>query len=154
GYCLGWVGLDADEFCARSAPTSRPYVREWAAAVGKTLLGAAVLWKVLRLLPAERPALIAGAGFAGLVIFLHFGLFQLRALVWRQSGVAVQPIMHGPLLATSLADFWGRRWNRAYRRVSYEYFFRPAVSRFGVATGTLTAFLMSGLVHEVVISFP
>jgi alginate O-acetyltransferase complex protein AlgI len=154
GYSLAWVGLDADEFCSRSVPTNRPRLREWTAAVGKTLLGAAVLWAVLRLLPAGRPTLIAGAGFAGLVIFLHFGLFHLLALVWRQNGVGVQPIMHRPLLATSLADFWGRRWNRAYRRVSFEYFFRPAVSRFGVAAGTLTAFLMSGIVHELVISFP
>ena len=117
-------------------------------------MGAAVLWGLIRLLPADRPAMVAGAGFAALLIFLHFGLFHLLALLWRQNGVAVQPIMCQPLLATSLADFWGRRWNRAYRRVSFEYFFRPSVSRLGIAFGTLAAFLMSGLLHELVISFP
>jgi alginate O-acetyltransferase complex protein AlgI len=152
-YFFGWIGLDADEFCTRFEGT-RLQTRDWAAAVGKTLLGATLVWGLVRLLPADRPLLSAGMGFAALIVFVHFGLFHILALVWRQFGVGAEPIMNAPLLATSLADFWGRRWNLAYRRVSFDYFFRPAVSRFGVAAGTLIAFLMSGLVHDLVISFP
>ena len=66
----------------------------------------------------------------------------------------MQPIMDRPFAATSLVDFWGRRWNRAYRRVSFEYFFRPSVRWFGPALGTLFAFTASGLIHESVISWP
>jgi len=154
GYLIGWVGFDAEEFCTRSKLDIRPQAWEWAAAIAKTMLGAGMLWALIRLLPADRPTLVAGMGFAGLIMLLHFGLFHLLALLWRRNGVAVRPIMHWPLLATSLADFWGQRWNRAYRRISFEYFFRPAVNRFGIVAGTFVAFLMSGLIHELVISFP
>src|ERR1700693_4329200 len=51
-YFFGWVGLDVDEFCTRLELDSRPPPREWAAAAAKTLLGAAVLWGLVRLLPA------------------------------------------------------------------------------------------------------
>ena len=154
GYFCGWVGLDADEFCKSPSSVKQPVGRDWALAAGKTLLGAAVLWGRLRHLPADRPIVIGALGFASLLLVLHFGVFHLLALAWRRKGVPVEPIMCLPLLARSLADFWGQRWNRAYRQVSFDYFFRPAISRFGVAFGTLSAFLASGLIHELVISFP
>jgi hypothetical protein len=154
GYLFGWVGLDADEFCVLAQPNRTCGTWEWGLAIAKTLLGAGVLWGLIRRLPADQPIVIGGCGFAGLVLFLHFGLFHLLALAWQRHGVGVEPIMHVPLLATSLADFWGQRWNRAYRRVSFDWFFRPAVSRFGVAAGTLIAFIASGVIHEFVISYP
>jgi hypothetical protein len=154
GYLFGWVGLNADEFCAAASADRQPSAREWALAAAKTMLGAFLLWGLIRRLPADQPTVIGGAGFASLILFLHFGIFHLLALVWRQNGIGVEPIMHVPLLATSLADFWGQRWNRAYRRVSFDWFFRPAVSRFGVMAGTLIAFIASGVIHEVVISYP
>jgi hypothetical protein len=154
GYLFGWVGLDVDEFCVPAQPDQTGGAREWGVAIVKTLLGAAVLWGLIHRLPANQPIVIGGCGFAGLILFLHFGLFHLLALTWQRHGVGVQPIMHFPLLAVSLADFWGRRWNRAYRRVSFDWFFRPAVSRFGVIAGTLIAFIASGVIHEIVISFP
>lgn len=154
GYFCGWVGLDANEFCDRSFADHRPTANEWRIATANTLLGAIVLWGLTRTLPANRLALVGGVGFAGLILFLHFGLFHLLALVWRLAGIGVQTIMHFPFRATSLSDFWGQRWNRAYRQISFVLFFRPATSRYGVVAGTLIAFLFSGLFHELVISFP
>ncbi len=153
-YLLGWVGTDADGFCSPISPTAFPVPREWLAALGQTLVGAGILWGGIRFLPSDRTVAIGAVGFAGIILFLHFGLFHLLALVWRRGGAAVQPIMNRPFVATSLADFWGRRWNRAYRQVSYDYFFRPLIHRFGLSLGTLLAFVASGLIHETVISFP
>ncbi|MGE5191312.1 MAG: MBOAT family protein [Deltaproteobacteria bacterium] len=154
GYLFGWVGLDVDEFCALARFDRKVAAREWILAAMMTMCGAMALWVLIPHLPAAQPVSTGGLGFAGMLLFLHFGLFHLLALAWRRNGIAVEPIMHLPLLATSLADFWGRRWNRAYRQVSFDYFFRPAVSRFGVVVGTLIAFFASGLIHELVISFP
>jgi alginate O-acetyltransferase complex protein AlgI len=154
GYLFGWVGLDADEFCAPAAQQAHSTAREWLAALSHTLLAMGVLWGGIRFLPADRPIVIGAVGMAGIILLLHFGLFHLLALVWRCFSVVVQPIMRHPFASTSLADFWGRRWNRAYRRVSFEYFFRPFVRWIGPPIGTLLAFLASGLIHESVISYP
>jgi alginate O-acetyltransferase complex protein AlgI len=153
-YFIAWVGFDANEFFAPTAPEVKAPAHEWLVALGQTLVGAGLLWGGIRWLPADRPALIGAAGFAGIILLLHFGLFRLLALAWRRAGAGVQPIMDRPFMATSLSDFWGRRWNRAYRRISFEYFFRPFVRRFGPAIGTQLAFVASGLIHESVISFP
>lgn len=154
GYFIAWPGLDADEFFRRRTTGGPPRTAEWMQAIGKTLCGMLLLWKVIPAIPADRPRLIGALGMAGIVVVLHFGLFHLLALLWQHAGADVRPIMRFPVGATSVADFWGNRWNRAYRRASLDYFFRPCALRFGAAIGALAAFLISGLIHELVISVP
>ena len=62
--------------------------------------------------------------------------------------------MHAPILATSLGDFWGRRWNLAFRDLAHSYIFRPLIRRTGPAAATLAAFVASGVIHDAVISIP
>src|SRR5207302_81500 len=87
-------------------------------------------------------------------LFLHFGVFHLLALAWRRVGVKVLPVMRAPLLATSLSDFWSSRWNTAFSKLANELVFRPLTRRWGVTKAMLGVFLLSGLVHEAVISIP
>ena len=62
--------------------------------------------------------------------------------------------MQRPLESTSLSELWGKRWNLGFRKLSYSLVFRPLQRRFGVVAATLGAFLVSGLIHELVISVP
>lgn len=64
------------------------------------------------------------------------------------------PIMDWPILASSIAEFWGRRWNLAFRDVTRRYIFRPLVGPVGAAAATMAVFIVSGLVHDLVISVP
>src|SRR5690606_23708207 len=56
--------------------------------------------------------------------------------------------------AANLADFWSRRWNRAFRDLSYANVYRPTVRKFGGAIATFAVFLFSGIVHDLVITLP
>jgi alginate O-acetyltransferase complex protein AlgI len=62
--------------------------------------------------------------------------------------------MDDPLRSTSVAEFWGRRWNGAFNDLALGLVFRPLARRFGVSGATLSAFGVSGLIHELVISLP
>jgi hypothetical protein len=62
--------------------------------------------------------------------------------------------MNRPLESTSLSEFWGRRWNIAFRDLTYRFLFRPCASWFGPRWGILAGFLFSGAIHDVVISVP
>jgi alginate O-acetyltransferase complex protein AlgI len=90
----------------------------------------------------------------GLIVLLGFGVPHLASMFWRFLGVNAEPIMHNPLLVSSLADFWGRRWNRAFRDVVCPLFCYPLVPKLGRGGALVAGFLVSGLVHELVISFP
>lgn len=90
----------------------------------------------------------------GLILLLHFGTFDLLALLWQSAGVNAEPIMRSPLSSTSLGELWGRRWNIGFRELSHELVFQPIRKSVGLVPATLAAFLASGLIHDFVISFP
>jgi hypothetical protein len=90
----------------------------------------------------------------GVIFTLHFGTFHLMSLAWRRLGVDVTPIMRNPFKSTSLADFWGRRWNTAFHELAARFTFEPLRARVGASAAALVVFLVSGVVHELVISLP
>jgi alginate O-acetyltransferase complex protein AlgI len=153
-YLLLWPGMDAHTFLDPSLRPARPARTNWLTAAAQLLLGALLLWAVARQ-PVVGSGLLRGwIGMLGLILLLHFGLFQLLALFWQARGVWAPPIMRSPLLAASLAELWGERWNLAFRQLSHVILFGPLRGRVGAGRAALVAFLASGLIHELVISLP
>src|SRR5205814_7693967 len=62
--------------------------------------------------------------------------------------------MDAPLWSTTVSEGWGRSWNAAFNRIALDVVFRPLARRRGTMIATLAAFLVSGLIHELVISLP
>jgi len=153
-FLVVWPGMDAAAFLSRSSGEARPAGSEWIMAALKTAFGVALLWVVARAaLPAH--AMLAGwLAMAGVVFVLHFGTFHLLSLAWRGAGVNAMPVMRHPLRSESLADFWGRRWNTAFHELATRFSFEPLRERVGASTAALFVFLLSGLIHELVISVP
>jgi hypothetical protein len=153
-YLFAWPGMDADAFLDAKQRVPPPRFTTWLWATLETALGVALLWIVARSLSAGEPLLRGWTGMLGLILLLHFGSFQLIALAWRTLGVNAKPIMSAPLRATSLAEFWGKRWNLGFRQLSYELIFRPLHRTLGVEAAGLLVFGASGLIHDLVISLP
>ncbi|KAK9152703.1 hypothetical protein Sjap_000183 [Stephania japonica] len=81
-------------------------------------------------------------------------------LAWTVLGLELEPHFNKPYMATSIQDFWGKRWNlvmpNALRLVVYKPLKKRVLSRspFGAMFPTIVAvmatFVVSGLVHETV----
>jgi hypothetical protein len=153
-YLVAWPGMDADAFLDANRRVPPPPSTTWFWAALETTLGACLLWIVARSLPGGGPLLRGWTGMLGLILLLHFGSFQVIALVWQAFGVRAKPIMSAPLRSTSLAEFWGKRWNLGFRQLSYELIFRPLHRALGAEAAGLLVFLVSGLIHDLVISLP
>jgi len=154
GFLFGWPGMDAATFLDPERHTYRPKAKEWSWAIAKTASGVLLLWGVARRIPTGRELLTGWVAMLGIILVLHFGTFHILSLLWRSAGVNARPIMQAPLSATSLSDFWGRRWNLGFRQLTHRLIFQPARMRSGVVTATLLSFLASGVIHELVISLP
>lgn len=153
GYLLAWPGLDARAFLSGHA-TDTPPLREWCFASGKFALGVLLLFFIARRITGEDLYWVGWVGMVGLVMVLHFGLFHLLSCAWRRVGVDARPLMNWPLFSVSLSEFWGRRWNTAFRDLTHRFLFRPLTPRLGGRWAVLIGFAFSGLVHDVVISLP
>uniref|UniRef100_A0A0D9W6B5 Wax synthase domain-containing protein n=1 Tax=Leersia perrieri TaxID=77586 RepID=A0A0D9W6B5_9ORYZ len=68
-------------------------------------------------------------------------------------GMDLEPQFDRPYLSASLRDFWGRRWNLSVPALLRVCVFRPVRSLAGgsggAAAGVLAAFLVSGVMHEL-----
>jgi hypothetical protein len=153
GYLFAWPGMDASTFLFHKYD-AKPRVGEWLLAAGRFVAGVALVLLAADSTFTGQPVINAWIAMFGLVLLLHFGALHLAALAWRCAGVPAKPLMNSPLRATSLADFWGARWNTAFSKLVHDAAFRPLARRAGVAGATMGVFALSGIIHELSISFP
>jgi hypothetical protein len=155
-YLVLWPGLDARAFLdPHPLPREdRPRTGEWGFAVAKVTFGAVLVWGIVPLVPAEYPLVRAWVGMIGVIFLLHFGSFHMLSCAWRATGVDAKPIMNWPILAQSVSEFWGKRWNLAFRDLTHRFLFRPLAARWNARAGLVGVFLFSGIVHDLVISLP
>jgi len=92
--------------------------------------------------------------FVGCSLVLHFGILNICAGIWRQLGFDCRAIFRAPWQASSLAEFWGRRWNVAFSEMISIAVVRPLAPSIGGRHARLAGFVMSGLMHEVAITLP
>ncbi|KAF8030284.1 hypothetical protein BT93_E2664 [Corymbia citriodora subsp. variegata] len=91
-------------------------------------------------------------------IVLEVALAMVGAAAARLIGVALEPQFNEPYLATSLQDFWGRRWNLMVTSILRPSVYEPIRSASGRLVGRQWAplpavcatFLVSALMHELV----
>lgn len=149
-YCV-WPGMQPRQFLvdARTpADAPLPTVRGFLINVAS---GAALVWLLPRLLPAATPRGVRlGIALVGFGMVFLVARLDFWALVFRKLGFAVEKLWDCPVAATSLGDFWGRRWNRIVSGFLREVIFTPVARRAGARVALLAVFLYSGLYHEMV----
>jgi hypothetical protein len=153
-YIAAWPGMDGKTFLDSRRQAPAPQYREWLWASLKTCFGLLLLWYAARKVAPQQPLIEGWIGLFGLVLFLHFGSFHLIALFWQAIGIDAEPIMSKPILSKSLSEFWRRRWNLGFRQLAHDLIFRPLHKRTGVAAAGMLVFVVSGLIHDLVISMP
>ena len=155
-YLFAWPGMNAARFFAadEASRPEPPAPSEWGRGALNLLAGAAIFWGAQFWVGHSSPVLLGWAGMIGIILMLHFGSFHLLSCFWRWTGIDAPPLMNTPTHSTSIAEFWGRRWNIAFRDLTYQFLFRPLGRRLGTVPALVIGFVVSGIVHDVVISLP
>jgi hypothetical protein len=151
-YLFLWPGMDARRFLDLNPCRKRIRLSAWTWAFSKTGLGACLVWGVARL--AGHGLLAGWIGMVGFIFLLHFGLFALLSLFWQRQGVVAPPLMNFPIAAKSLSEFWGKRWNAGFRDIVFGLMFLRVARRFGTTSAAIITFIISGVLHEIVITYP
>lgn len=153
-YLLAWPGMDAEAFLNANRTAPFPLWTDWAWAAIETALGGVFFWIVPRSIPHFPPLLQGWIGMLGLVLLLHFGSFQIAALTWQRMGVDAKPIMAAPLRSATLSEFWSRRWNLGFSQLAHVLVVAPLQRKIGPRLAGFLVFVISGLIHDLVISVP
>ncbi|KAI3703786.1 hypothetical protein L1987_73981 [Smallanthus sonchifolius] len=90
------------------------------------------------------------------LIFLLVDLlvFVSNAVIWTVVGVELDPPSDEPYLATSLQDFWGRRWNLMVTNILRHTVYKPVKliltgKEWDWVVAVVLTFVVSGLMHEL-----
>lgn len=159
-WMFGWAGLNPSHFFHSPKSQAKPLRRQpldrsaTVHALLKILIGAALLCGVAPRFQDTWPLLAGWIGISGIALFLHCGLIHLSALIWNTTGRPVVPIMNAPLFASSVSEFWSKRWNLAFRDYAHVAVFSPLVRRLGGAGAVFAGFVFSGIIHDLAISVP
>ena len=145
-YTTCWIGMNYDEF--EGHPQKPP---AWKAGIISLFIGLILIAFCFWNPENTHNAILV---FIAMIFIFHFGLLDLNAQVWNYLGRNAKPIMNEPWKAKNLADFWGKRWNLAFRDAVHKCIFTPIRKSFGMHIGMLAVFLFSGILHEAVISVP
>ncbi|MEM7166819.1 MAG: membrane bound O-acyl transferase family-domain-containing protein [Planctomycetota bacterium] len=153
-FAVAWPGMRPVTL-NKQAGTIRDAGQHAAWGLGNVVFGMALVEGALLLNEsgasrwATTPQLLAGCSFV-----LHFGVFRLVVALWRALGFDRRPLFRAPILARSLREFWGSRWNLAFSEMLQETVYRPLQGRWGRSQARFASFGVSGLLHEVAISVP
>lgn len=151
-YLFLWPGMDFPAFVRRTA--RHVPLTAWGQVGCKLAIGAAFVWHGVAWVSSYHPLLGGWFGMAGVIFLLHSGIFHGLTLFWQHVGRDVSPVFRSPLLAASLRDFWGTRWNRPFRDLVHRTVYQPLRNRYPAWVALCGCFLASGLIHEVVITVP
>jgi alginate O-acetyltransferase complex protein AlgI len=148
-YMSIWPGMDPKPFAERVQCLEdgrrfvRGYITFW---LGIVCFIAFSDWAIL---PVARNWLC----LAGLFLIIHFGYADMLSCALRCAGWDVRPLFDAPFLSSNLRDFWSKRWNIAFVEMD-RILFLPLTRRFFKAEGAiLLVFVISGLLHEIGISY-
>jgi hypothetical protein len=146
-----WIGLQPRPFLRGYTPSGTDPKPTWGGFLLNLLTGIVLSCTAIWLLPSGTPLLVrAWICLIGLAFARLFAGFDLWALVFRLMGFPVEKVFVNPLAATSLGDFWGRRWNRIMSGMLRDLLFTPLARHVGVIVAAVAVFLYSGVVHEFV----
>lgn len=158
-FATGWAGMRAQPF---ETLGTKPLPGAWGMirfGISRIVIGLLLILLAhkLVLLPINHRlayVLVSGVLLIGLSLILHFGLLSISAGGWRLQGVNTYLLFRQPATATSLTEFWSKRWNIAFSEMTSVAIFRPLKNKMGGAAALMAAFAFSGLLHELALSVP
>jgi hypothetical protein len=158
-FAAGWAGMRPEPFKTLGAPALPNAASMVKHGISRVIVGAMLIF-FARLIVAQRwdqsftypiVSIILLVGFS---LILHFGLLSISAGMWRYSGANTYLLFKSPAKATSLTEFWSKRWNLAFSEMTSVAIFRPLKKHIGSPAALMAAFIFSGILHELALSLP
>ena len=153
GLYLLWPGLDPRPFQTARQPIAEDGPR-FGYGLARLIIGIIALGIVSLYANQLGQTAATWLAIASILFAVHLGFSDMLTGIAQALGWRVKPLFDSPLRAKSLSDFWSRRWNRPFVELDRIFFLPGLTKRFGLKSGVIGVFILSGLLHEFAISYP
>jgi hypothetical protein len=148
---LLWPGMNPQSLMCKGIPSEKD---AYPIAQGLVWLYAGVALLIAAIFLPLSAALLGWIGLMALLMVIHFGISQIAVSSYRLCGRGVGSLFDRPLAARTLNEFWTRRWNLPFVEMNRRLFMPSFLRLFGYRGAVFAVFLVSGLLHEMAISYP
>lgn len=152
-YFSVWPGMDPERLARRKTPATGTGSR-FGHGLTVALVGVVGGFLLAVFYPRLSPTVVGWLGIAAMLTTVHLGFSDVLRASFQLLGRPVGPLFDRPLASRTLSDFWTRRWNLAYVEMNRRVFLPGLVGRLGLRRSVFAVFLVSGLLHEMAISYP
>lgn len=150
-FLLTWPGISIAGFTERKEvdpKTGSRFLESWL-----TFLAGIGILVVVSLLGKGDSTALNYIALLSILLIVHLGLVEVVADGIRLLGFSPRSLFDRPYLATSLRDFWSARWNRAFVDMNKIFIMGPLRDKVPLAVLTFSIFAISGILHEIGISY-
>jgi len=152
-YATVWPGMASDGLIKQEDPITEAGGR-FKRGYFKFLLGLSACLTIAWFAQQMSPSILGAVGIAGLLLTVHFGFSDMMTACIQSQGWRVKPLFEEPFQSGTLNEFWTRRWNLAFVQMNRILFMQPLVRAMGLRRAVFAVFLISGVLHELAISYP
>lgn len=161
-YLTIWPGMDPSAFRIDGHLTEKEIKKRTSEDLGETFIrgylffwmGFALCLYLALMYPHLDTNSVSWLGIWGLLLVIHFGIADIMTALMQLAGWPVGPLFREPFKSKSLRDFWSRRWNLAFVEMDRILFYDPLRYYLGTWGTLFGVFAISGLLHEIGISYP
>ena len=147
-YWTVWPGMQLKGFTTRSAVVDNGWLVR---GLGGMSIGLALLGSITFVDLGDYAT--GWLAVVGLLTTVHFGYADVLSWFMRTRGFNIQRLFKAPEQSKTLNDFWTRRWNVAFVEMD-RVLFMPALRKISRRWAPLLMLLLSGLLHELALSYP
>lgn len=152
-YLAPWPGVDPEPF-QRKESSSEDEPKRFAAGWGRMWIGAVLFSAVVYFSPALASWAVGTLAILAVLVMVHLGFSDMLTAVYRLFGWKVDPAFDEPWKAKSLLELWSRRWNRPFVEMNQLLLIPWANRVIGRRRSWIIAFVASGVLHEMAITYP
>lgn len=152
-FLFAWPGVIPDSFVERR-PGQIIEPGRFLAAWARMAFGATSIILLAVYAPYIPDGILGLAGVGAILLTVHLGIGDLLPGLLNWAGFRVPLLFDRPWAAKSLAEFWGRRWNLAFVEMNQRLFLRLLHRYLGKSASRFALFALSGVLHELALSFP
>lgn len=115
--------------------------------IGGTIFDAS-LPPLIRYVRSSSITLLSGIMFYAVIQWIYDLNTINFMILFRQSPSQWPPLFNAPWRATSVSDFWGKRWHQLFRTSFVQVGAKPLSFLIGRVGGVMGAFFLSAVIHD------
>ncbi len=150
-FVFAWPGISVVGFTERKEvdpTTGSRFLESWLTFI----VGVGILF-VVSLIGRGESTVLNYVALVSILLIVHLGLVEVIADGIRLMGFTPRSLFDRPYLSSSLRDFWSIRWNRAFVDMNKIFLLGPLRDKIPTAVLTFSIFAVSGILHELGISY-